>query len=181
MALVLGVEVEGAGGAGSARGRPSGARRTAPCGSGRRAESNSGGPGRYRRRSRERRSRHRPRGRGGGPSGASHGRCRRLARGACPSRWTPGASMSRVGGSQKGLMTPPGLAFIAASERARAVHRNADLVTRYWDWTFRGRPGTLPEVLRHCARAPDVRPAPGARDALCRRHGKRVPAPRAAR
>ena len=42
-----------------------------------------------------------------------------------------------VGGSQKGLMSPPGLAFIAASERARAVHRGADLVTRYWDWTFR--------------------------------------------
>ena len=59
-----------------------------------------------------------------------------------------------VGGSQKGLMTPPGLAFIAASERARAVHRNADLVTRYWDWTFREGPehyqkycGTAPEHL----------------------------------
>ena len=42
-----------------------------------------------------------------------------------------------VGGSQKGLMTPPGLAFVAASERARRAHRKADLVTRYWDWTFR--------------------------------------------
>ncbi len=59
-----------------------------------------------------------------------------------------------IGGSQKGLMTPPGLAFIAASERARAVHRNADLVTRYWDWTFREGPehyqkycGTAPEHL----------------------------------
>ena len=59
-----------------------------------------------------------------------------------------------VGGSQKGLMSPPGLAFIAASERARAVHRDADLVTRYWDWTFREGPehyqkycGTAPEHL----------------------------------
>ena len=59
-----------------------------------------------------------------------------------------------VGGSQKGLMTPPGLAFIAASERARAAHRNANLVTRYWDWTFREGPehyqkycGTAPEHL----------------------------------
>jgi alanine-glyoxylate transaminase/serine-glyoxylate transaminase/serine-pyruvate transaminase len=42
-----------------------------------------------------------------------------------------------VAGSQKGLMTPPGLGFIAASDKARAAHRRADLVTRYWDWTFR--------------------------------------------
>ncbi|HEY3066121.1 MAG TPA: aminotransferase class V-fold PLP-dependent enzyme [Methylomirabilota bacterium] len=40
-------------------------------------------------------------------------------------------------GSQKGLMTPPGLAFVAANERAHAVHQKADLRTRYWDWTFR--------------------------------------------
>jgi alanine-glyoxylate transaminase/serine-glyoxylate transaminase/serine-pyruvate transaminase len=43
-----------------------------------------------------------------------------------------------VTGSQKGLMTPPGLAFVAASDKARQRRRiNADLVTRYWDWTFR--------------------------------------------
>ena len=42
-----------------------------------------------------------------------------------------------VAGSQKGLMSPPGLAFVAAGERARAAHRRADLVTRYWDWSFR--------------------------------------------
>jgi alanine-glyoxylate transaminase/serine-glyoxylate transaminase/serine-pyruvate transaminase len=42
-----------------------------------------------------------------------------------------------MAGSQKGLMTPPGLAFVAANERAHAVHRDADLRTRYWDWTFR--------------------------------------------
>jgi alanine-glyoxylate transaminase/serine-glyoxylate transaminase/serine-pyruvate transaminase len=42
-----------------------------------------------------------------------------------------------MAGSQKGLMTPPGLAFVAANDRARAVHQKADLRTRYWDWTFR--------------------------------------------
>jgi alanine-glyoxylate transaminase/serine-glyoxylate transaminase/serine-pyruvate transaminase len=42
-----------------------------------------------------------------------------------------------MAGSQKGLMTPPGLALVAANERAQAVHQHADLRTRYWDWTFR--------------------------------------------
>src|SRR5574338_207142 len=42
-----------------------------------------------------------------------------------------------MSGSQKGLMTPPGLAFVAANERARSAHEHADLRTRYWDWTFR--------------------------------------------
>jgi alanine-glyoxylate transaminase/serine-glyoxylate transaminase/serine-pyruvate transaminase len=39
--------------------------------------------------------------------------------------------------SQKGLMTPPGLGFVAAGERAREAHRKADLRTPYWDWTAR--------------------------------------------
>jgi alanine-glyoxylate transaminase/serine-glyoxylate transaminase/serine-pyruvate transaminase len=42
-----------------------------------------------------------------------------------------------MAGSQKGLMTPPGLAFVAANERALAAHQKSDLRTRYWDWTFR--------------------------------------------
>jgi len=42
-----------------------------------------------------------------------------------------------MAGSQKGLMTPPGLALVAANQRALAVHEHADLRTRYWDWTFR--------------------------------------------
>ena len=42
-----------------------------------------------------------------------------------------------MSGSQKGLMTPPGLGFVAASERAREVHKRADLRTPYWDWTER--------------------------------------------
>jgi alanine-glyoxylate transaminase/serine-glyoxylate transaminase/serine-pyruvate transaminase len=42
-----------------------------------------------------------------------------------------------VTGSQKGLMTPPGLSFVAAGERAKAAHQNSDLRTYYWDWTIR--------------------------------------------
>jgi alanine-glyoxylate transaminase / serine-glyoxylate transaminase / serine-pyruvate transaminase len=49
-------------------------------------------------------------------------------------RWGVDVAMA---GSQKGLMTPPGLAFVAANERAHAAHQKADLRTRYWDWTFR--------------------------------------------
>jgi alanine-glyoxylate transaminase/serine-glyoxylate transaminase/serine-pyruvate transaminase len=48
--------------------------------------------------------------------------------------WKVDVAMS---GSQKGLMTPPGLAFVAANERALAAHQKSDLRTRYWDWTFR--------------------------------------------
>jgi alanine-glyoxylate transaminase/serine-glyoxylate transaminase/serine-pyruvate transaminase len=42
-----------------------------------------------------------------------------------------------MSGSQKGLMTPPGLGFVAANARAREVHKKADLRTPYWDWTAR--------------------------------------------
>jgi alanine-glyoxylate transaminase/serine-glyoxylate transaminase/serine-pyruvate transaminase len=42
-----------------------------------------------------------------------------------------------VAGSQKGLMLPPGLGFVAANAKALAAHQHADLRTRYWDWTQR--------------------------------------------
>lgn len=48
--------------------------------------------------------------------------------------WGVDVAMS---GSQKGLMTPPGLGFVAASDRAREAHKKADLRTPYWDWTER--------------------------------------------
>jgi alanine-glyoxylate transaminase/serine-glyoxylate transaminase/serine-pyruvate transaminase len=48
--------------------------------------------------------------------------------------WNVDVAMS---GSQKGLMSPPGLSFVAAGPRARAAHREADLRTPYWDWTAR--------------------------------------------
>jgi alanine-glyoxylate transaminase/serine-glyoxylate transaminase/serine-pyruvate transaminase len=45
-----------------------------------------------------------------------------------------------MSGSQKGLMAPPGLGFVAANERAREVHKTAGLRTPYWDWTEREGP-----------------------------------------
>jgi alanine-glyoxylate transaminase / serine-glyoxylate transaminase / serine-pyruvate transaminase len=42
-----------------------------------------------------------------------------------------------MAGSQKGLMMAPGLGFVAASDRAREVHKKAGLRTPYWDWTDR--------------------------------------------
>jgi alanine-glyoxylate transaminase/serine-glyoxylate transaminase/serine-pyruvate transaminase len=55
-----------------------------------------------------------------------------------------------VGGSQKGLMLPAGLAFSAASAKAVAAHRSATLPRFYFDWTammerrFRSFTGTVP-------------------------------------
>ena len=45
-----------------------------------------------------------------------------------------------MSGSQKGLMAPPGLGFVAANDRARAIHKTANLRTPYWDWTEREGP-----------------------------------------
>jgi alanine-glyoxylate transaminase/serine-glyoxylate transaminase/serine-pyruvate transaminase len=39
-----------------------------------------------------------------------------------------------VGGSQKGLMLPPGLSFNAVSEKALAASKKAQLKRTYWDW-----------------------------------------------
>src|SRR5262247_3615843 len=39
-----------------------------------------------------------------------------------------------IGGSQKGLMLPPGLSFNAISEKARRANKNAKLPRAYWDW-----------------------------------------------
>jgi len=39
-----------------------------------------------------------------------------------------------VGGSQKGLMLPPGLSFNALGEKALAVAKNARLPKSYWGW-----------------------------------------------
>ena len=39
-----------------------------------------------------------------------------------------------VGGSQKGLMLPPGLGFNAVSEKALSASRSAGLPSSYWDW-----------------------------------------------
>src|ERR1044071_5287818 len=39
-----------------------------------------------------------------------------------------------VGGSQKGLMLPPGLGFNAVSDKALAAAKTAKLTRSYWDW-----------------------------------------------
>ncbi|HEY1938929.1 MAG TPA: aminotransferase class V-fold PLP-dependent enzyme [Candidatus Angelobacter sp.] len=39
-----------------------------------------------------------------------------------------------VGGSQKGLMLPPGLSFNAVSDKALAANKTAKMSRYYWDW-----------------------------------------------
>ena len=72
-------------------------------------------------------------------------------------KWGVDVAMS---GSQKGLMTPPGLGFTAAAPRALEAHKKANMRTPYWDWTFRDGPvhyhkycGTPPEQLLFGLRA----------------------------
>ena len=85
-------------------------------------------------------------------------------------------------------MTPPGLAFVAANERARAVHKIGRPAHALLGLDLpRGR-DPLPEILRHAAGAPAVRPAQGHRHAqgggpathAIRRHALLAEATRAA-
>jgi alanine-glyoxylate transaminase/serine-glyoxylate transaminase/serine-pyruvate transaminase len=57
-----------------------------------------------------------------------------------------------ITGSQKGLMTPPGLGLMAVGEKAFAQMHTAGLRTAYWDWEFR-----LGEVHYHkyCGTPPE--------------------------
>lgn len=57
-----------------------------------------------------------------------------------------------VGGSQKGLMTPPGLGFVWVGEKAWAMSGNGDLVSTYWDWRSRIEPEFF--YQRFCGTAP---------------------------
>ena len=45
-----------------------------------------------------------------------------------------------VAATQKGLMVPPGLGFVIASEKALLAHKSADLRTGYFDWEPRTNP-----------------------------------------
>jgi alanine-glyoxylate transaminase / serine-glyoxylate transaminase / serine-pyruvate transaminase len=82
-----------------------------------------------------------------------------------------------VSGSQKGLMTPPGLGFVAAGARAREMHKTAGMRSPYWDWTAREGEihylkyaGTPPEHLLFALRtALDMIFAEGL-DSVFRRH-----------
>ena len=87
--------------------------------------------------------------------------------------WGVDVAMS---GSQKGLMTPPGLGFVAANDRAREVHKKADLRTPYWDWTerdgaehYRKYAGTAPVHLLFALRkAIDMLTSEGLENAFLR-------------
>lgn len=57
-----------------------------------------------------------------------------------------------VGGSQKGLMVPPGLGLVWASPKAMEVHRSAGLRSPYWDWTLRLDEGA--HYCRYCGTPP---------------------------
>lgn len=45
-----------------------------------------------------------------------------------------------VTGSQKGLMTPPGLGFVFFNDKADARRKEQPRVSRYWDWSPRSNP-----------------------------------------
>jgi alanine-glyoxylate transaminase/serine-glyoxylate transaminase/serine-pyruvate transaminase len=79
--------------------------------------------------------------------------------GCVPFKMDPWGVDVAMSGSQKGLMTPPGLGFVAASNRARDAHQKAGLRTPYWDWTARDGDshyqkyaGTPPEHLMFALR-----------------------------
>lgn len=57
-----------------------------------------------------------------------------------------------VGGSQKGLMVPPGLGLVWASDKAMAAHQSADMRSPYWDWTARLSDDA--HYMRYCGTAP---------------------------
>ena len=48
-----------------------------------------------------------------------------------------------VGACQKGLMVPPGVAFVWAGPRALAAHETAKLRTSHWDWANRSSHGPV--------------------------------------
>ena len=52
-----------------------------------------------------------------------------------------------IAASQKGLMTPAGMGFVWASDKALAVGQSADMRTPYWDWNLRTNPEHLYEFF----------------------------------
>jgi len=83
-----------------------------------------------------------------------------------------------MAGSQKGLMTPPGLGFVAVNDRGREAHKTAGLRTPYWNWTARDSDehymkhgGTPPEhSLFGLRQAVDMLLAEGLENAWRRHH-----------
>ncbi len=54
--------------------------------------------------------------------------------GCAPFRFDDWGVDVMVAASQKGLMVPPGLGFVWASDKALAATRGGDLATPYWNW-----------------------------------------------
>jgi serine---pyruvate transaminase len=54
--------------------------------------------------------------------------------GACPLRTDEWGVDVVVAGSQKALMTPPGLGFVSVSERAMRAHEESSMPRYYFDW-----------------------------------------------
>ena len=52
-----------------------------------------------------------------------------------------------VAGSQKGLMTPPGLAFVFFNNKAEAARAKLERVSYYWDWSPRVNPDVFYEYF----------------------------------
>jgi alanine-glyoxylate transaminase/serine-glyoxylate transaminase/serine-pyruvate transaminase len=68
-----------------------------------------------------------------------------------------------IAASQKGLMSPPGLAFVWYNDRAETARARADCVTPYWDW----RPRTNPDVTwKYYGGTPPVQALYGLRESL---------------
>ena len=82
-----------------------------------------------------------------------------------------------MSGSQKGLMAPPGLGFVAANDRARAGAQDREPAHALLGLDRARRRRALPQIRRHRAGASVVRAAPGHRHAVRRKARKRVPAP----
>ncbi len=59
-----------------------------------------------------------------------------------------------VTGSQKGLMTPPGLGFVFFNDKADQARETANCVTRYWDWRTRVEPDVFYQYF--CGTAPTM-------------------------
>ena len=73
-----------------------------------------------------------------------------------------------MSGSQKGLMTPPGLGFVAANDRAREVHKTRQPAHALLGLDRARRQRALPQICRHRAGASAVRAAQGDRHAASR-------------
>ncbi|MCI2399049.1 aminotransferase class V-fold PLP-dependent enzyme [Aliiroseovarius subalbicans] len=86
-----------------------------------------------------------------------------------------------VTASQKGLMTPPGMAFVFFSDIAAEAREHADCVSAYWDWKPRAAPqhfyqyfgGTAPtHHLLGLRAALDLIAEEGGMDAVWARHDR---------